>query len=172
MTDDQYEIDRVLVVVVKQNLPRRMHLRGHTNILKRLLIHVAGFNLSLVLRKVPSWIANRLIRGVTGVRIHDQGCSLKAWRGEVIRGLRLYSDMHRFIVVLSLPLGAAIEELEVHHRPRVAGRSKYGLGRVAKVVADLAMKDMNLRALTMTNLSAQTNVLEFNQKKTIEVPMP
>jgi glycosyltransferase involved in cell wall biosynthesis len=92
----------------------------------------------LLSRRLPSWLANRLIRRVTGVGVHDQGCSLKAWRGEVIRGLRLYSDMHRFIVVLSLPLGAVIEELEVHHRPRVAGRSKYGLGRVAKVVADLA----------------------------------
>jgi glycosyltransferase involved in cell wall biosynthesis len=89
-------------------------------------------------RTLPSRLANGLIRRVTGVPVHDQGCSLKAWRGEVLRGLHLYSDLHRFIVVLTLPLGAAIEEVEVRHRPRRAGRSKYGLGRVAKVVADLA----------------------------------
>jgi glycosyltransferase involved in cell wall biosynthesis len=89
-------------------------------------------------RTLPSWLANHLIRRVTGVSVHDQGCSLKAWRGDVIRGLHLYSDLHRFIVVLTLPLGAAIEEVEVNHRPRRAGRSKYGLGRIAKVVADLA----------------------------------
>jgi glycosyltransferase involved in cell wall biosynthesis len=89
-------------------------------------------------RTLPSWLANHLIRRVTGVSVHDQGCSLKAWRGDVIRRLHLYSDLHRFIVVLTLPLGAAIEEVEVNHRPRRAGRSKYGLGRIAKVVADLA----------------------------------
>ncbi len=92
---------------------------------------------TLVLRKLPSWIANRLIRWVTGVPIHDQGCSLKAYRAEVLRGLDLYGDMHRFIAVLTLPLGAGIREIEVRHHPRVAGSSKYGISRVLKVLADL-----------------------------------
>lgn len=92
---------------------------------------------TLILRKVPSWIANRLIRLVTGVEIHDQGCSLKAYRGEVVRGLDLYADMHRFIAILTMPLGASIAEVEVHHRPRVAGRSKYGISRTFRVLVDL-----------------------------------
>jgi glycosyltransferase involved in cell wall biosynthesis len=92
---------------------------------------------TLVLRKLPSWIANRLIRWVTGVPIHDQGCSLKAYRAEVLSGLDLYGDMHRFIAVLTMPLGARIREIEVTHHPRVAGSSKYGISRVLKVLADL-----------------------------------
>lgn len=92
---------------------------------------------TLVLRKIPSWIANRLIRLVTRVPIHDQGCSLKAYRGQVVRGLDLYADMHRFITILTMPLGARIHEIEVTHHPRVAGESKYGISRVFKVMADL-----------------------------------
>jgi glycosyltransferase involved in cell wall biosynthesis len=92
---------------------------------------------ALVLRKVPSWIANRLIRAVTGVRIHDQGCSLKAYRADVIRALDLYGDMHRFIAVLTMPVGATIAEVEVQHNPRVAGISKYGISRTLKVIGDL-----------------------------------
>jgi hypothetical protein len=99
----------------------------------------------LVLRKVPSWIANRLIRWVTGVSIHDQGCSLKAYRSDVIRSLDLYGDLHRFIAVLTLPLGVEIREIEVRHHPRVAGVSKYGLSRVLKVVADLFTLQMLTR---------------------------
>lgn len=92
---------------------------------------------TLILRKLPSWIANRLIRLVTGVPIHDQGCSLKAYRGDVVRGLDLYADMHRFVAILTMPLGATIREIEVRHHPRVAGQSKYGISRVLKVIADL-----------------------------------
>jgi len=92
---------------------------------------------TLILRKLPSWIANRLIRLVTGVEIHDQGCSLKAYRGEVVRGLDLYADMHRFIAILTLPLGASLAEVEVRHHPRSAGRSKYGVSRTFKVLVDL-----------------------------------
>jgi glycosyltransferase involved in cell wall biosynthesis len=91
----------------------------------------------LLLRKIPSWLANHLIRWVTRVPIHDQGCSLKAYRAKVVRGLDLYGDMHRFIAVLSLALGAGIREIEVTHHPRVAGSSKYGISRVLKVLADL-----------------------------------
>jgi glycosyltransferase involved in cell wall biosynthesis len=92
---------------------------------------------TLLLRKVPSWIANRLIRLVTGVRIHDQGCSLKAYRGDVVRELDLYGDMHRFIAILTMPVGASIAEVPVRHHARVAGASKYGISRTFKVLADL-----------------------------------
>jgi len=90
-----------------------------------------------VLRLLPSWIANRLIRWVTQVPIHDQGCSLKAYRREVIECLDLYSDMHRFVAVLTMPTGARIDEIEVKHHARVAGESKYGISRVFKVLGDL-----------------------------------
>lgn len=100
---------------------------------------------TLVLRKLPSWVANRLIRWITGVPIHDQGCSLKAYRRPVVRGLGLYSDMHRFIAILTMPLGAAIEEIEVQHHARVAGTSKYGISRVFKVLADLLTIQMLTR---------------------------
>lgn len=99
---------------------------------------------TLVLRKIPSWIANRMIRHVTGVPIHDQGCSLKAYRRQVIRRLDLYADMHRFIAILTMPLGAGIREIEVTHHPRIAGESKYGISRVFKVLADL----MSIQMLT------------------------
>jgi glycosyltransferase involved in cell wall biosynthesis len=92
---------------------------------------------TLFLRKIPSWIANRLIRGVTRINIHDQGCSLKAYRGDVVRSLDLYADMHRFIAILTMPLGATITEVEVQHHARVSGTSKYGLSRTFKVLADL-----------------------------------
>ena len=92
---------------------------------------------TVVLRKFPSWVANRLIRFVTKVPIHDQGCSLKAYRREVVERLDLYSDMHRFVAILTMPTGASIEEIEVKHHARVSGESKYGLSRVFKVMADL-----------------------------------
>jgi glycosyltransferase involved in cell wall biosynthesis len=100
---------------------------------------------TLVLRKVPSWIANRMVRRVTGVTIHDQGCSLKAYRSDVVRALDLYGDLHRFIAVLTLPLGVDIREIEVQHHPRTAGISKYGLSRVLKVLADLFTLQMLTR---------------------------
>jgi glycosyltransferase involved in cell wall biosynthesis len=96
----------------------------------------------LLVRKLPSWIANRLIRLVTRVPIHDQGCSLKAYRREVVQGLDLYADMHRFIAILTMPFGASIAEVEVRHHPRAAGTSKYGLSRVFKVIADLLAIEM------------------------------
>lgn len=92
---------------------------------------------TLVLRKFPSWIANRLIRFVTRVPIHDQGCSLKAYRREVVERLDLYSDMHRFVAILTMPTGAEIVEIEVKHHARMSGESKYGISRVVKVMADL-----------------------------------
>jgi len=100
---------------------------------------------TLVLRKIPSWIANWLIRKVTRVPVHDQGCSLKAYRRRVVQSLDLYGDLHRFIAVLTLPVGADLREVEVTHHPRVAGESKYGISRVLKVLGDLAMLQMITR---------------------------
>jgi glycosyltransferase involved in cell wall biosynthesis len=88
-------------------------------------------------RLIPSLIANFLIARVTGAHIHDTGCSLKAYRSWVVRSLTLYSDMHRFLAALGAGLGARITELPVRHHPRLAGKSKYGLGRVFRVLADL-----------------------------------
>ncbi len=89
-----------------------------------------------LLRRIPSMIANKIIRGVTGTRIHDLGCSLKIYRKELTDDMPLYGEMHRFISVLADGLGARVGEVVVNHRPRVAGRSKYGLLRTIKVMLD------------------------------------
>jgi glycosyltransferase involved in cell wall biosynthesis len=91
----------------------------------------------MILRRVPSRIANWMIRKVTGTRIHDLGCSLRLYRRDVTDELRLYGEMHRFISVLADSMGARIAEVEVNHRPRRAGASKYGLKRTVKVLLDL-----------------------------------
>ena len=88
-------------------------------------------------RVLPSRIANGLISWATGVRLHDYGCSLKAIRAEVVKGLRLYGEMHRFIPAVASWMGVAVTEMEVNHRPRTRGRSKYGLGRTLRVLLDL-----------------------------------
>lgn len=88
-------------------------------------------------RNFPSIMANRLISWVSGVRLHDFGCSLKAYRREVLEGIRLYGEMHRFLPIYAKWHGAEIAEVVVRHHPRVHGNSKYGLERVLKVVADL-----------------------------------
>lgn len=88
-------------------------------------------------RRLPSQLANWLIGAITGVRLHDYGCTLKALRGDLARSLRLYGEMHRFIPALVDDLGGRVVEVPVHHRPRVAGRSKYGLSRTARVLLDL-----------------------------------
>lgn len=88
-------------------------------------------------RKLPSMIANWIIGESTGVKIHDNGCSLKVYRSEVARGVPLYGEMHRFIPALASIDGAVIKEVPVAHRPRVAGVSKYNLSRTFKVILDL-----------------------------------
>ncbi len=88
-------------------------------------------------RRVPSVAANWLIGVITGVRLHDYGCTLKAMRGDLARGLRLYGEMHRFIPALAADLGARIVEIPVNHRPRTRGKSKYGLSRTVRVLLDL-----------------------------------
>jgi glycosyltransferase involved in cell wall biosynthesis len=88
-------------------------------------------------RKLPSMIANRLIASMTGVRIHDYGCTLKAYRGEVIRCMHLYSDMHRFMAALGALSGARVTEIPVTHHARRYGASKYGISRTIKVLFDV-----------------------------------
>jgi glycosyltransferase involved in cell wall biosynthesis len=91
----------------------------------------------LVSRKLPSRVANRMIAWITGVPVHDNGCSLKAYRADVIRTLRLYSDMHRFLPALASMTGARIDEVVVRHHARARGQSKYGISRTFKVLADM-----------------------------------
>ena len=88
-------------------------------------------------RRLPSRLANGLISRVTGVYLHDYGCTLKAYRREVITGFRLYGEMHRFIPVYAKMVGAKIAEIPVHHHARKYGKAKYGLERTLKVVLDL-----------------------------------
>jgi glycosyltransferase involved in cell wall biosynthesis len=90
-----------------------------------------------ITRKIPSWIANRLIVLVTGVHLHDFGCTLKAYRRNILREFRLYGEMHRFIPVYAHAAGAKIAEVVVHHRPRKHGKTNYGLERTFKVILDL-----------------------------------
>ncbi len=89
-------------------------------------------------RTLPSVIANALISAVTGVHLHDYGCTLKAYRRESLEGFRLYGEMHRFIPVFAHSIGAQITEVPVNHHPRRYGKAKYGLDRTLKVVLDLA----------------------------------
>lgn len=88
-------------------------------------------------RRLPSNAANWLISRTTGVRLHDYGCSLKVFRGEVVRSLRLYGEMHRFVPAIASEQGVRIAEVEVNHRPRRFGASKYGLSRTMRVMLDL-----------------------------------
>jgi glycosyltransferase involved in cell wall biosynthesis len=88
-------------------------------------------------RRLPSIIANRLISKVTGVSLHDYGCSLKAYRRDVIKNLKLYGEMHRFIPAVAKWYGVKIAEVETIHHPRLRGKSKYGISRTVRVVLDL-----------------------------------
>ncbi|HEY6837864.1 MAG TPA: glycosyltransferase family 2 protein [Geobacteraceae bacterium] len=88
-------------------------------------------------RKLPSMIANALISKMTGVHLHDYGCTLKAYRREVLDGINLYGEMHRFVPALASQVGARVAELPVKHHPRLFGKSKYGISRTVRVVLDL-----------------------------------
>jgi len=88
-------------------------------------------------RRLPSILANSLISKVTGVNLHDYGCSLKAYRRDVIKNLKLYGEMHRFIPAVASWYGVRIAEVETTHHPRLRGKSKYGISRTMKVVLDL-----------------------------------
>lgn len=93
---------------------------------------------TFITRRLPSVIANKLISWATGVALHDYGCSLKVFRSEVIKPLRLYGEMHRFLPAIASQIGVKIAEMEVNHRARRAGVTKYGLSRTIRVVLDLA----------------------------------
>jgi glycosyltransferase involved in cell wall biosynthesis len=88
-------------------------------------------------RNLPSRIANAIISKVSGVRLHDYGCSLKAYRREMVKGVKLYGEMHRFIPIYASWHGARVTEIPVNHNPRVHGKSNYGLERIFKVLLDL-----------------------------------
>jgi glycosyltransferase involved in cell wall biosynthesis len=91
----------------------------------------------LVSRKIPSQIANKIISWIGGVHLHDYGCSLKAYRREVIQDVRLYGEMHRFIPIYASWAGARVTEIPVDHHARTRGKSKYGISRTIKVIFDL-----------------------------------
>jgi hypothetical protein len=88
-------------------------------------------------RRLPSQVANRMISWISGVRLHDYGCSLKAYRRSVLQDVRLYGEMHRFVPIYASWQGARVAELAVDHHPRTRGRSNYGIERTLKVVLDL-----------------------------------
>jgi len=88
-------------------------------------------------RRLPSMIANRIISWITGVRLHDYGCTLKAFRKEVTSNIRLYGEMHRFIPAIASGMGISFTEIKVNHRPRIHGTSKYGITRTLRVILDL-----------------------------------
>jgi glycosyltransferase involved in cell wall biosynthesis len=92
---------------------------------------------TFITRRMPSIIANWLISKVTGVGLHDYGCSLKAYRREVIKNLKLYGEMHRFIPAVASWYGVKIAEIETTHHPRLLGKSKYGISRTIRVLLDL-----------------------------------
>jgi glycosyltransferase involved in cell wall biosynthesis len=91
----------------------------------------------LVSRRLPSMLANWLISKVTGIHLHDYGCTLKAYRREIVEHLRLYGEMHRFIPAIASWMGITFVEVETHHRPRRFGKSKYGITRTLRVILDL-----------------------------------
>lgn len=92
---------------------------------------------NFLLRRLPSIVANKLISWVTGVSLHDYGCTLKAYRREILQDVNLYGEMHRFIPVYTHLSGARVAEVEVGHNPRLRGKSKYGLSRIIKVFLDM-----------------------------------
>lgn len=92
---------------------------------------------TFVTRKIPSLLANALISRLTGVHLHDYGCTLKAYRREVLDGINLYGEMHRFVPALASQFGARVTELPVNHFPRLHGVSKYGISRTLRVILDL-----------------------------------
>jgi hypothetical protein len=91
----------------------------------------------LLLRRLPSMAANRLISQATDIRLHDYGCSLKAYRAEIVKNVHLYGEMHRFIPALASWYGSRIAELPVTHHPRRFGKTKYGISRTFRVILDL-----------------------------------
>ena len=103
---------------------------------------------SLLGHRLPATVANRLISSITRTRLHDHGCTLKAYRLQVVRQLHLYGELHRFIPALAGLVGARVTEIPVNHRPRTRGRTKYGIGRNLRVVLDLLTVRFLLRYIS------------------------
>jgi dolichol-phosphate mannosyltransferase len=101
-----------------------------------------------LMRILPSRIANKLISVISGVHLHDYGCTLKAYRRDVIQDVKLYGEMHRFIPIYASWQGGKVTELPVRHHPRIHGQSKYGMGRVFRVILDLCVVKFLDRYLT------------------------
>lgn len=100
-----------------------------------------------VSRRLPSMLANRLISWATGVQLHDYGCALKIYRAEIVHGMRLYGELHRFVPALAVEAGAKLIEVPVRHHPRTRGQSKYGIDRTFRVLLDLLWIKFLLRFL-------------------------
>jgi glycosyltransferase involved in cell wall biosynthesis len=105
----------------------------------------------LISRRIPSWIANRLIVLITGIKVRDSGCTLKAIRRDILTNIKLYGEMHRFLPALVHWMGAQIVEIEVNHLPRIHGKTKYNLSRTFRVVLDLINVKFLLRYFTRPN---------------------
>jgi glycosyltransferase involved in cell wall biosynthesis len=123
LQNDPVDIPRLLEVLEK----------GHDAVFGRRANRQDGF----LLRKVPSLLANWLIRKVTGTNIHDMGCTLRAMRRDLAESLPLYGELHRFVPVLAQMQGARVAQIDVQHHPRTAGKTKYNLTRTFRVVLDL-----------------------------------
>ncbi|WP_282036448.1 glycosyltransferase family 2 protein [Saccharicrinis aurantiacus] len=93
----------------------------------------------MILRKVPSKIANKIVRKVSKTNIIDNGCAIKVFKADIAKEIKLYGEMHRFIAISAINEGAKVEQIPVNHRARLAGESKYGLGRTFKVISDLIL---------------------------------
>jgi glycosyltransferase involved in cell wall biosynthesis len=129
-------------------IPMDADLQNDPRDIKRLLDKLAeGYDVvsgwrknrqdNLLTRLIPSWAANQLISMISGVKLHDYGCSLKAYRRQVIKEVRLYGEMHRFVPIYATWVGARVAEIPVRHYARRFGESKYGLSRAFKVILDL-----------------------------------
>ena len=92
-----------------------------------------------ILRKIPSYFANWIIRKITGTKIRDNGSGIKLFKADIIKELPLYGERHRFLPTLAVLEGASVEQVNVRHHPRIHGKSKYGLGRTLKVISDLIL---------------------------------
>lgn len=113
-------------------------------------------------RKIPSWLANRIIKKVSGVEVKDLGCSLKAYKREVLKNVKLYGEMHRFLPIYASWIGAKIDNIEVVHHPRQFGKSKYGISRTFKVLIDLlTMKFMGGYATKPMHFFGKLTFLNF-----------
>lgn len=131
-------------------IPMDADLQNDTNDIPRFLAKInEGFDVvsgwrqsrkdKLISRRLPSWIANWLIRLMTKTKIHDFGCSMKAYKKELIQGINLYGEMHRFIPAYAAWQGGKVTEIIVNHRPRTNGETKYGVSRTFKVLLDLIL---------------------------------